>query len=614
MVHPTYQMISPRKHSLFLKKRAQSNFNEEEDTELSRPTTLIRSLSAPPMTNDEVDFTDTDDEVDPIVDENSDLAQRIWRQSSAYHQWYWLQAPEKVKGQPRPLSRPCASPSDSPASSCDAPPLTEIPSAHVSNSKRNEKYVCPHLRTPKSRPIPKTSTFLRSQPICLVTPKSRSVPKSPFLQSRPRSLPEPISQSYQYFPEIREQYMCSSVESYASPSIESSVDSYVDHHGQMYSDGYNYSYTTVPLQPLPKSIKSYLKDLELAAGEKSVVKEMIDNGLLIQIIETSDGSRYVQKCIEKITVDEKFALFAHITPQLISLCKHPYANYVVQKLFLHKDSDHSICPLITGRLLRDVLELSLDKYGCRVVQVAIQHSSSEVLWMLVSELGESGIMKCLDDQNGNHVLQKCIQKAEIAEPYVLEFIIKGFKSDFSYYSRHKYGCRVIQRLLDVCKKQNNKKLNASIMTQLLSNNEIELLSTNEYGNYVVQWILKDGDDRDKKSVIKRVRTKILSLTKNKFGSHVVEKCFQHSKKDDRQLFFDEVLTCGDKKSLPLIEMAKNEFGNYVLQKMLEVATKVQLQKLNFVISSQGIKLEELEFGKYVSVRIEKMQSLNMSCN
>ena len=59
---------------------------------------------------------------------------------------------------------------------------------------------------------------------------------------------------------------------------------------------------------------------------------------------------------------------------------------------------------------------------------------------MVAEL-DGSIMKCVRDQNGNHVIQKCI---ECVPQDRIQFIISAFFGQVVALSMHPYGCRVIQ--------------------------------------------------------------------------------------------------------------------------------------------------------------------------
>jgi len=59
---------------------------------------------------------------------------------------------------------------------------------------------------------------------------------------------------------------------------------------------------------------------------------------------------------------------------------------------------------------------------------------------MVQEL-DGNIMRCVRDQNGNHVIQKCI---ECVPEDAIDFIVSTFFDQVVTLSTHPYGCRVIQ--------------------------------------------------------------------------------------------------------------------------------------------------------------------------
>ena len=69
-------------------------------------------------------------------------------------------------------------------------------------------------------------------------------------------------------------------------------------------------------------------------------------------------------------------------------------------------------------------------YGCRVIQKALESIPLEQQKLIISEL-EGNVLKCVKDQNGNHVVQKCI---ETVEPACLQFIIDAFRGQVRTFS------------------------------------------------------------------------------------------------------------------------------------------------------------------------------------
>ena len=83
-------------------------------------------------------------------------------------------------------------------------------------------------------------------------------------------------------------------------------------------------------------------------------------------------------------------------------------------------------------------------------------------------------MKCVKDQNGNHVVQKCIEKIPSDR---LHFVISAFYGHVHSLSTHPYGCRVIQRTLEHCNehqtvcvgvREMEKDLRLNVLTRVLT--------------------------------------------------------------------------------------------------------------------------------------------------
>lgn len=124
---------------------------------------------------------------------------------------------------------------------------------------------------------------------------------------------------------------------------------------------------------------------------------------------------------------------------------------------------------LADQLFGHVLALSLQMYGCRVIQKVFSIFKEFILQFvfehpipfcslmnfvfqaievvdldqkikMVAEL-EGNVMRCVRDQNGNHVIQKCI---ECVPQENIVFIVSTFYDQVVSLSMHPYGCRVIQ--------------------------------------------------------------------------------------------------------------------------------------------------------------------------
>lgn len=79
-------------------------------------------------------------------------------------------------------------------------------------------------------------------------------------------------------------------------------------------------------------------------------------------------------------------------------------------------------------------------YGCRVIQKALESVSGEQQVEIVREL-DGHVLKCVKDQNGNHVVQKCI---ECVDPHALQFIINAFQGQVSVVYKKGRGRNVVR--------------------------------------------------------------------------------------------------------------------------------------------------------------------------
>lgn len=119
-----------------------------------------------------------------------------------------------------------------------------------------------------------------------------------------------------------------------------------------------------------------------------------------------------------------------------------------------------------------ILRLSLQTYGCRVIQKvntatvlhlmslvqqlivppsrswmqAIEVVSPDKQVMIIREL-ETSVQKCVRDQNCNHVIQKIVQTCPADS---LQTMVSAFVGHVYSFATHPYSCRVLQRILENC--------------------------------------------------------------------------------------------------------------------------------------------------------------------
>ena len=203
-----------------------------------------------------------------------------------------------------------------------------------------------------------------------------------------------------------------------------------------------------------------------------------------------------------------------------------------------------------------------------MIQKALESLDYDDLCELIREF-DSYVLTCIQDQNGNHVMQKCIEvmslKAKDAEfmsndvglsssmSQRIQFIVDDVLANVKTLCCHPYGCRVLQRMLEHCVESQ----------KAATLDEIQLchkaLLDDQYGNYVIQHVLQYGRESDRDSLLKIiVENDLLKLSRQKFASNVVEKLLKYGNSNQRNAIVREMLEV----STCVVESFLNMLGYY----------------------------------------------------
>jgi pumilio RNA-binding family len=271
-------------------------------------------------------------------------------------------------------------------------------------------------------------------------------------------------------------------------------------------------------------------------------------GYVVEFCQDQSGSRFIQQRLEMGDPVEQQIVIKEVLPAIRRLRNDVFGNYVIQKLLDFGTS--KMKTEIRDTLEGEMLPLSLQMYGCRVVQKSLETLDEEDLPRLLQEF-RSDVLSCIHDQNGNHVIQKCIEilncRANKAESLgdshraiflreQIDFVVDDVLANATTLSCHPYGCRVLQRILEHCTEY--KK--TAILDEIKRCHRA--LLDDQYGNYVIQHVLQYGREEDRDSIVQIVVDfGLLGLARQKFASNVVEKLLKYGNGDQRRAVVREML-------------------------------------------------------------------------
>jgi hypothetical protein len=215
--------------------------------------------------------------------------------------------------------------------------------------------------------------------------------------------------------------------------------------------------------------------------------------------------------------------------------------------------------------------------------------------------------KCIEDQNGNHVIQKLIERLKKGENNgIYDVVYKNIVE----LSKHQYGCRVIQRLFKFC---NSAQIKHMLNNLFININE---LIQDQYGNYVIQFILENQtiNNEDLLPIFSSLKGNIYKYSFHKFASNVVERCLSFGTEKQKKEIINEVIDFVNKDEELIINMVRDKFANYVVQKIIEYSDDEIKQRLINIIIGRQNKIKNEGFSKHVLNYIEKINSGNNKGN
>jgi hypothetical protein len=116
-----------------------------------------------------------------------------------------------------------------------------------------------------------------------------------------------------------------------------------------------------------------------------------------------------------------------------------------------------------------IIEVALNTHGTRAVQKLIETlTSREQKSLVISALGP-GVVSLIKDLNGNHVVQRCLQRLGADDS---QFIYEAAGRHCVEIATHRHGCCVLQRCIDYASSQQRSELVGEIAKHALQLSQV----------------------------------------------------------------------------------------------------------------------------------------------
>jgi pumilio RNA-binding family len=174
-----------------------------------------------------------------------------------------------------------------------------------------------------------------------------------------------------------------------------------------------------------------------------------------------------------------------------------------------------------------VWALARDPQGCREVQQALEAANDEERQAIALEL-QGHVWDAMRCPHANYVLQKSItMQSPVACQFVIDEILKKGERAIAQVARHKYGCRILQRLLEHCSVEQVLGLVDALLADSIPT------CRHPYGNYVMQHMLEYGTDEQRITLIKKLEQHAPVVGADEYACAVIGKAMVCGQRNDQ---------------------------------------------------------------------------------
>lgn len=312
-------------------------------------------------------------------------------------------------------------------------------------------------------------------------------------------------------------------------------------------------------------------------------------GTIYELCKDQHGCRYLQKQLESQIPEHVHMIWMETNQHVVELMTDPFGNYLCQKLLEYCDDEERT--VLIQNAAKDMVRIALNQHGTRALQKMIEFVTTPTHVQIIIEALRFRVVELIQDLNGNHVIQKCLNKLGSADS---EFIFSAVGTHCIEVGTHRHGCCVLQRCIDHASGHQKSWLISQITEHALR------LVQDPFGNYVVQYIIDLNEPSFTEPLAKRFLGKIGMLSRHKFSSNVVEKCLRCASEEAKDRMVSELLVPGEMERL-----LKDSFGNYVVQTALEHSSVHMKHQLVEAIRPMLPGIRGTPYGRRLGAKIQQ---------
>ena len=270
---------------------------------------------------------------------------------------------------------------------------------------------------------------------------------------------------------------------------------------------------------------------------------------------TQKTSIVLQGTIREMNSTEIANFIKELKGSFIQIMKDKNGNYLCSDLF--KSSTPSQRIEILQEIFPKFDDLSIHEYATHPIQTLIElaHTTEEIALITSSLSTHTKIIKVSLNPNGSYVIQKIIsniqeEKRQNFNMYLLSII--------PLLSQDMYGVCTSKKFVSFT----HSPLLVQGMITMITNNFFAI-AQNQYGNYLIQYILELWWNKNELCYIKQIIAKYFyQFSINQYASHISESYIKMLSESERKIFLSVLLHNG-----MYFTLLKDKYGVYVMNKL-----------------------------------------------
>jgi len=218
---------------------------------------------------------------------------------------------------------------------------------------------------------------------------------------------------------------------------------------------------------------------------------------------------------------------------------------------------------------------------------------------LASEL-HTHVREAIKCPNANHVLQKCIDNLRPHDSqFVINEILQGGSGAVVRVAKHRYGCRVLQRLFEHCSSGQMQSLAEELIGDGVN------LATHSFGNYVLQHLYEHGSESQVLMLSKVLAAHVASVAPHSHGCTVLHKAFDHAGEEARMTLAKALLA----QPALLVGMACSRHGHASVSLALQTVEASQRRTSILALLENTGKLMASRYGRVLCRHLKESLEL-----